>query len=47
MGTVFAAECPGETTIKNEVKQTKGILNLTAHNETVNYAKTLVANLLQ
>jgi len=31
LGTVFAAECPGETTIKSKVKQIKGILNLSAH----------------
>jgi len=33
--TVFAAECPGETAIKNKEKQNKGILNLSTHKETV------------
>jgi len=47
LGTVFAAECPGKTTIKNKVKQTKSILKVSAHNKTVNYANALVANLLQ
>ena len=31
--TVVAAECPGETTIKNKTKQNKGILNLSTHKE--------------
>jgi len=47
LGTVFATECTGETTIKNKVKQNKGILKFSAHNKTVNYANALVAYLLK
>jgi len=32
---------------KKQSKIIKGILNLSSHNETVNYANALVANLLQ
>jgi len=35
LGKVYAAECLGETTIKNKEKQIKGILNLSSKKESV------------
>jgi len=35
LGTVFAAECPGETTIKSKEKQNRGILKISAHKKYV------------